>query len=54
MRYFAAWAAAGTHTLSYEAIAATRGDFVLPPAKVRGRALTLTLALILILTLALT
>ena len=37
VRYFAAWAAAGTHTLSYEAIAATRGAFVLPPAKVRVR-----------------
>jgi hypothetical protein len=36
VRYFAAWAAAGTHTLSYEAIAATRGDFVLPPAKVEA------------------
>ena len=33
VRYFAAWLAAGTHTLSYEAIAATRGAFVLPPTK---------------------
>ena len=31
--FYAAWAHAGTHTLSFEAIAATRGHFSLPPAK---------------------
>jgi len=31
--FYAAWAHAGTHTLAYEAIAATRGTFALPPTK---------------------
>jgi hypothetical protein len=31
--FYASWAHAGTHTLQYEAIAATRGAFVLPPAR---------------------
>lgn len=33
LTFYAAWAHAGTHTLSYVAIAATRGSFGLPPAK---------------------
>ena len=32
VRFYAPWAFAGTHTLSYDAIAATRGEFGLPPA----------------------
>eukprot|EP00966_Prymnesium_polylepis_P082080 1901609-Prymnesium_polylepis.1 len=31
--FYAQWASAGTHTLTYEAIAATRGTFALPPTK---------------------
>lgn len=31
--FYASWAHAGTHTLAYEAIAVTRGAFVLPPTK---------------------
>lgn len=31
--FYSSWVAAGTHTLEYEAIATTRGHFVLPPAK---------------------
>lgn len=31
--YYATWAHAGTHTLSYQAIAATAGNFSLPPAR---------------------
>ena len=31
--YYASWAHAGTHTLTFEAVAATRGNFVLPPTK---------------------
>ena len=31
--YYAPWAHAGTHTLSYQAVAATAGNFSLPPAR---------------------
>ena len=31
--YYSAWAHAGTHTLSYQAVAATAGNFSLPPAR---------------------
>ena len=33
LSFHASWAHAGTHTLSYEAIATTRGVFTLPPSK---------------------
>ena len=33
VRFHTAWARAGAHTLSYEAMAVTRGKFVMPPAK---------------------
>ena len=33
VRFYASWAYAGTHTLSYEAVAVTRGVFGLPPTK---------------------
>jgi hypothetical protein len=33
VRFSAAWARAGTHTVSFEAVAVTRGSFRLPPVK---------------------